>query len=77
MLNENFDPGHIFVVEGGIEVNKALLEEAFDKIFFTGSTAVGKIVMRAAAEHLTPDERGNQRSATWRSPSLPTASPNW
>lgn len=42
------------VVEGGVEESTALLEQRFDHIFFTGGTRVGKIVMRAAAEHLTP-----------------------
>lgn len=42
------------VVEGGVEHSEALLKLPVDHIFFTGSTAVGKIVMRAAAEHLTP-----------------------
>lgn len=45
---------YIAVVEGGREQNKALLEEKFDYIFFTGSVAVGKEVMAAAAKHLTP-----------------------
>ncbi len=43
----------IAVVEGGVEVSTALLDLPFDHIFFTGSPAVGKIVMRAAAKHLT------------------------
>ena len=42
------------VVTGGREENQALLKEKFDKIFFTGSVAVGKVVMKSAAEHLTP-----------------------
>ena len=42
------------VVCGGIEVTQTLLAQQWDKIFFTGSTRVGKIVMKAAAEHLTP-----------------------
>ena len=42
------------VVCGGVETTKALLAQKWDKIFFTGSTRVGKIVMKAAAEHLTP-----------------------
>ncbi len=54
LLGAAFDPEHIAVVEGDLEVNKAVLRERYDLIFFTGSTAVGKIVMRAAAEHLTP-----------------------
>jgi aldehyde dehydrogenase (NAD+) len=43
-------------VQGGVEVSKTLLEKRWDKIFFTGSTKVGKIVMKAAANHLTPVE---------------------
>jgi aldehyde dehydrogenase (NAD+) len=42
------------VVTGGVEETTALLEQRFDHIFFTGSGRVGRIVMRAAAEHLTP-----------------------
>ncbi|CAI5484116.1 unnamed protein product [Closterium sp. Yama58-4] len=42
------------VVEGGPETAKALLGRRWDKIFFTGGTAVGRIVMEAASKHLTP-----------------------
>lgn len=49
-----FDPAHVSVVTGDAAVAQALLAEKFDHIFFTGSPMVGKIVMRAAAEHLTP-----------------------
>ncbi len=49
-----FDPAYISVVTGDADVSKALLAEKFDYIFFTGSPAVGKIIMTAAAEHLTP-----------------------
>lgn len=42
------------VVTGGRQENQALLNQKFDYIFFTGSQAVGKEVMRKAAEHLTP-----------------------
>lgn len=42
------------VVEGGIPETTALLSERFDHIFFTGGEAAAKVVMRAAAEHLTP-----------------------
>lgn len=48
------DPKAIKVIEGGREVANQLLEYKWDKIFFTGSTKVGKIVMSAAAKHLTP-----------------------
>lgn len=54
IINSNFDPNFFKVVEGGIPETTALLNEKFDKIFFTGSTAVGKIVYQAAAKHLTP-----------------------
>ena len=49
-----FEPEDVSVVTGGREEISALLELPFDFIFFTGSSAVGKVVMRAAAEHLTP-----------------------
>ena len=39
---------------GGVPVCQALLKERFDHILFTGSTSIGKIVMKAAADHLTP-----------------------
>jgi len=42
------------VVAGGINVAQAVLKERFDHIIYTGSSAVGKIIMKAAAEHLTP-----------------------
>ena len=51
-LAELFPPDEIAVVEGEVAVSTALLQLPFDHIFFTGSPAVGKIVMRAAAEHL-------------------------
>jgi aldehyde dehydrogenase (NAD+) len=54
IVSEQFHPGFISVVEGGIETNQALLAEKFDRIFFTGSTTVGRIVLEAAAKHLTP-----------------------
>jgi len=49
-----FNPAHVTVVQGGLETNQELLTRRWDKIFFTGSTRVGKIVMQAAAQHLTP-----------------------
>ncbi|CAL9323120.1 aldehyde dehydrogenase family protein [Streptomyces sp. SudanB182_2057] len=48
------DPDAVAVVEGGIPETTALLAERFDHIFYTGNGTVGRIVMRAAAEHLTP-----------------------
>lgn len=49
-----FDPSHVTVVTGGLEVSQAFSTLAFDHLIFTGSTRVGKIVMRNASEHLTP-----------------------
>ncbi|MBQ3112176.1 MAG: aldehyde dehydrogenase family protein [Firmicutes bacterium] len=54
LIGETFQPEYVAVVEGGRAENTALLNEKFDFIFFTGSTAVGKVVMEAAAKHLTP-----------------------
>ncbi len=54
IIGETFPAEFIAVIEGGREENHALLQEKFDYIFFTGSVAVGKIVMEAAARHLTP-----------------------
>lgn len=48
------DSETIRIVEGGAETSTELLEQRFDHIFFTGSMAVGKIVMAAAARNLTP-----------------------
>ena len=53
ILGDLFDESEVAVVQGGIPVAEALLRKRFDHIFFTGSPAVGKLVMRAAAEHLT------------------------
>lgn len=54
LIAETFDPAFITVVTGGREENTGLLEQKFDYIFFTGGTAVGKLVMEAAAQNLTP-----------------------
>ena len=54
MIAETFDKCYIAVVQGNREVNAALLDERFDIIFFTGSPALGKKVMAAAAKNLTP-----------------------
>ena len=54
ILSQCFDPQYVAVVTGGRAENTCLLQEHFDYIFFTGSQAVGKEVMRNAAEHLTP-----------------------
>ena len=54
MITDTFDERYIAVVQGNRDVNKALLQERFDIIFFTGSPALGKIVMQEAAKKLTP-----------------------
>lgn len=54
LINENFDSAFLYVIEGGVEETTEILKLKFDKIFFTGSPRVGKIVYQAAAEHLTP-----------------------
>jgi aldehyde dehydrogenase (NAD+) len=54
MIKECFDENFIAVVEGARDCAEALLREKFDKIFFTGSTGTGRLVMAAAARHLTP-----------------------
>lgn len=54
LIGKYFAPQYIQVIEGGIEETTALLNHKFDKIFFTGSTQVGKIVHQAAAKNLTP-----------------------
>ena len=54
LLRTHLDPGWVRVVEGAVEETTILLEQRFDLIFYTGNGAVGRIVARAAAEHLTP-----------------------
>lgn len=54
LIKEIFAEDHIALMQGGKEVGEELLKKKFDIIFFTGSTQVGRIVMKAAAEHLTP-----------------------
>lgn len=54
IVKEIFPEDLVQVVLGGVQETGELLKEKFDYIFFTGSTQVGKVVMRAAAEHLTP-----------------------
>ena len=54
LLGEIFPPEFVAVVEGGRGENRALLEQKFDYIFFTGSPAVGREVMAAGAKNLTP-----------------------
>ncbi|MBQ7377564.1 MAG: aldehyde dehydrogenase [Clostridia bacterium] len=54
IISKCFPPEYIAVVTGGRAENTALLTQKFDLVFFTGSTAVGKEVLRHTAEHLTP-----------------------
>jgi aldehyde dehydrogenase (NAD+) len=54
LIPSYMDPDAVRVVTGSVPETTALLEQRFDHIFFTGSTAVGRIVMQAAAKHLTP-----------------------
>jgi aldehyde dehydrogenase (NAD+) len=54
LISATFPTEYVTVVEGERETAEALLHEKFDAIFFTGSSAVGRVVMTAAAQHLTP-----------------------
>jgi aldehyde dehydrogenase (NAD+) len=54
IIGEAFEPSFVSAVEGGTEVAQALIAQEFDHIFYTGGGAVGRLVMEAAAEHLTP-----------------------
>jgi aldehyde dehydrogenase (NAD+) len=54
LLPRYVDTECLQVIEGDQEISHALLEHKFDHIFFTGSTRVGRLVMEAAAKHLTP-----------------------
>lgn len=53
IVKEVFNENEVAMVEGDVEVSKELLKLPFNHIFFTGSPTVGRIVMKAAAEHLT------------------------
>ena len=54
LMADTFDPSYVTVFEGDASVSQQLLAEKFDHIFFTGGTAIGRIIMAAAAKHLTP-----------------------
>lgn len=54
MIEETFDPQYIAIVLGNREVNAALFARRFDLVFFTGSPALGKVVMEAQSRYLTP-----------------------
>lgn len=54
LLTEAFPTEYIACIEGGVEETTALLKERFDHIFYTGSGSIGKIIMSAASQYLTP-----------------------
>ncbi|KAI5435947.1 Aldehyde dehydrogenase 3 member H1, variant 2, partial [Lathyrus oleraceus] len=54
LVGEYMDNSSIRVVEGAVDETSALLQQKWDKIFYTGNGRVGRIVMAAAAKHLTP-----------------------
>ena len=54
LIKECFNEEYVAIVQGHRDVNSALLKERYDIIFFTGSPDLGRVVMRAAAENLTP-----------------------
>ena len=54
IIGKIFNPAYIAIVEGGAETSQTLIAERFDHIFFTGGPAAGRLVMAAAAKHLTP-----------------------
>ncbi len=54
LVPKYFDANTVAVVTGAVDETTALLEQRFDHIFYTGNGNVGRVVMRAAAEHLTP-----------------------
>lgn len=54
MISEYFDENCVAVFCGGPEISKELLKEKFDYMFFTGGETIGKIVMKAAADNVTP-----------------------
>lgn len=54
IINSVFAKDYVVSIEGGIDASKELLSQKFDYIFYTGSTAVGKVIMEAAAANLTP-----------------------
>jgi aldehyde dehydrogenase (NAD+) len=54
ILEDVFEEDEVTVIQGAVEETTQMLKERYDYIFFTGSTAVGKVIMKAAAENLTP-----------------------
>jgi acyl-CoA reductase-like NAD-dependent aldehyde dehydrogenase len=77
IIRRNFEEDYLTVVEGGVDVSKALLQERFDHIFFTGGTEVGRMVMRAASQHLTPvtlELGGKSPCIVWKDANVEVAS---
>eukprot|EP00756_Hemistasia_phaeocysticola_P011634 Hpha_TRINITY_DN15135_c3_g5::TRINITY_DN15135_c3_g5_i1::g.128240::m.128240/K00128/ALDH; aldehyde dehydrogenase (NAD+) len=54
LIAKYLDPACVAVVQGAVQMTTALLKERWDHIFYTGNGHVGRIVLKAAAEHLTP-----------------------
>lgn len=54
LVAETFNEKYVAVIQSGVEISQELLAQRWDKIFFTGSSRVGKIVLKAAAQNLTP-----------------------
>lgn len=54
IVGQAFGEQHVALFHGDVEMNQALLKQRFDYIFFTGSPRIGKIVMQAASQNLTP-----------------------
>jgi coniferyl-aldehyde dehydrogenase len=54
LISQGFDSAQVAVIQGGVEVARSFSRLPFDHLMFTGSTAVGREVLRAAAENLTP-----------------------
>ena len=54
MIKECFDEAYVTIINGDADTSKELLKQQFDFIFFTGSSAIGKEVLKQSANHLTP-----------------------
>lgn len=54
MIEEYFNPEYVFLINGGVDIAQELLRQKCDFIFFSGSASIGKKVMQAASNHLTP-----------------------
>ncbi len=54
IINNNFPKAYVYVIDGGVEEISEVLKLPFDKIFFTGSPKIGRVVYEAAAKNLIP-----------------------